>query len=73
MYMVKLDELRCRRKAKNWTMQDLSCAAGLPRNAVCRIENGKNPRTHPLRARAIAQALHCKVTDIFTDEKEASA
>jgi len=73
MYIAKREELRRRREERKMTMQGLSNAAGLPRNAVCRIENGTPPRTHPLRAKAIAEALQCEVTDIFTDEKELSA
>lgn len=72
MYIAKREELRRRREELGVTKAKLSREAGLSNNAVWRIEN-EDYRTHPLRAKAIAEALQCKVTDIFTDEKELSA
>lgn len=40
-------------------------------NAIGRIERGESEQTHPLRAREIAKALHCKVEDIFIETKGA--
>jgi len=73
MYIVKAGELKLRREEKELSTKMLSEMAGLPCNAVWRMENGQSPRTHPLRAKAVAEALQCKVNDIFTDEKEMSA
>lgn len=72
MYIAKREELRRRREELGVTKFKLSKEAGLPNNAVWRMEN-EDYRTHPLRAKAIAGALHCEVSDIFTDEKELPA
>ena len=69
MLVAKRTDIQKRREAKGLSQQ-----AGLPDNAVCRIERGENKYTHPLRAAAIAQALGCKVEDIFyVDKQEQSA
>ena len=49
-----------------YSCQKLSLLAGLPKNAIYRIELNQARYTYPIRARAIANALHCKVEDIFT-------
>ena len=38
---------------------------GLPDNAVLRIERGESRYTHPIRAKAIAEALECQLEDVF--------
>ena len=43
----------------------------LPKNAIYRIELNQARYTYPIRARAIAEALHCKVEDVFTVTEEA--
>ena len=65
MLVAKRTDIQKRREAKGLSRKKLSQQAGLPDNAVCRIERGENKYTHPLRAAAIAQALGCKVEDIF--------
>ncbi len=69
MYIVKSDQLKQLREIKEFSTSELSQLAGLPSNAVWRMEHGQSPRTHPLRAKAVAEALSCEVTDIFTDER----
>lgn len=64
-------ELKERRKAAGFSMKKLSQQAGLPDNAVLRIETGKTKRVNHLRAREIAKALSCEVEDIFTTSKGA--
>lgn len=71
MYIAKREELMRRRLAINLNKKELSLKAGLPANAIGRIEKGENEQTHPLRARAIAEALHCRVEDIFSEVKGA--
>lgn len=52
----------------------LSLKAGLSGQSINRIERGESRLTHHLRAAAIAQALGCKVEDIFyVDKKQQSA
>ncbi len=69
MYIAKRAEIERRRLASGLNRKELSLKAGLPANAVGRIERGESEQTHPLRARAIAKALHCGVEDIFTEAK----
>ena len=71
MYIAKREELMRRRLAINLNKKELFLKAGLPANAIGRIEKGENEQTHPLRARAIAEALHCRVEDIFSEVKGA--
>lgn len=65
MYIAKREEIKRRRLASGLNKKELSLKAGLPANAIGRIEKGENEQTHPLRARAIAEALHCGVEDVF--------
>ena len=69
MYIAMRAEIERRRLASGLNRKELSLKAGLPANAVGRIERGESEQTHPLRARAIAEALHCGVEDIFTEAK----
>ena len=71
MFVAKREEIKRRRLASGLTKKELSLKAGLPANAIGRIEKGENEQTHPLRARVIAEALHCGVEDIFTETKGA--
>lgn len=71
MYIAKREEIERRRLASGLNKKELSLKAGLPANAIGRIERGESEQTHPLRAREIAKALHCKVEDIFTETKGA--
>lgn len=67
MLKPKVEEIKRRRLEMGLNCQELSIKAGLPKNAFFRIEQGKSSYTYPIRARAIAKALHCKLTDVFDD------
>ena len=71
VYIAKRDEIKHRRLESGLNKKELSLKAGLPANAIGRIEKGESEQTHPLRARAIAEALRCGVEDIFTETKGA--
>lgn len=66
MLEARKEEIKRRRLAMGVSQKALSLKAGLPYNAVYRIENGFFRTTHPLRAKEIAKALNCKIEDIFT-------
>ena len=66
MFIPKVNEIKRRRLEAGYNCQELSLLAGLPKNAIYRIELDQSRYTYPIRARAIANALHCKVEDIFT-------
>lgn len=67
MFVIpKVEALRQRRIAQGLDMKGLSTKAGLPGNAILRIEKGECARTNHLRAQSIADALGCQVEDIFT-------
>ena len=70
MLIAKVDKIIELRKAHGLNQKRLSEKAGLPVNAVFRIETGAYTRTQDLRAKAIANALECKVEEIFTSEQE---
>lgn len=73
MLIPKVDEIVYRRIEKEMNQRELSIKAGLPCNAIYRIEAGKTKQTQELRAREIAKALNCKVSDIFTSKGGKSA
>lgn len=66
MLEAKKEEIKRRRRMMGISQKVLSLKAGLPYNAIYRIENGCFKTTHPLRAKEIASALGCKVEDVFT-------
>lgn len=68
MLIPKSDEIKKRRLQSNLTKSQLSLKAGLPANAICRIEGKKHAYVIPIRAKAIARALDCEVKDIFKEE-----
>ena len=57
---VNAAELQRRREKQNMTPYRLAVEAGLPVNAIYRLEDGSTKMTSHLRAREIAKALHCK-------------
>lgn len=67
MLIPKIDEIIARRTDKELNQRELSLKAGLPCNAIYRIEAGKTKKTQELRAREIAKALNCKMSDIFLE------
>ena len=64
MFIPKVEEIKRRRLEAGLSRQKLSLLAGLPKNAVYRIELDQAGYTYPIRARALAEALHCEVEDI---------
>lgn len=56
-----------RRLELKLSQKALSQKAGLPENAVYRLENKDFRYIYPIRAKAIARALKCKVSDIFEE------
>jgi len=67
MFVPKVNEIQRRRIEAGLSRQKLSLLAGLPKNAIYRIEVDSSSYTYPIRARAIAAALQCGITDIFDD------
>ncbi len=65
MLVPKRDEIHRLRTKAGLSRQKLSELAGLPSNAIFRIETTRTCYTHPIRAKAIAEALNCRLTDIF--------
>ncbi len=65
MIYLKKDEIKSRRLQLKLSQRQLSKKAGLPANAINRIERGTSSYIHPIRARAIATALGCKMAEIF--------
>ncbi len=75
MYLVaKTNEIRTRRKEVGLTQSELSILAGFGacNTSIYRIESSLH-KVHPLRAKALAEVLGCKVDDLFEDaEREVS-
>lgn len=61
----KVDEIVSRRIELGLSKRQLSLQSGIGSSSLCRIENGTTTQIHPLRAKAIAKTLGCKVSDIF--------
>ncbi len=68
---VNAAELQRQREQAKMTPYRLAKEAGLPVNAIYRLEDGTTKMTNHLRAREIAKALQCGVEDIFTNVKGA--
>ncbi len=66
MIVPKTEEIKKRREDLGLTRCGLSRKAGLSTSALYRIETGESSYTHPIRARAIAEALGCRMEDVFT-------
>ncbi len=65
MIIPKKEEIGRRREAMGLTRCGLSRKAGLSTNALFRIESGQSSYVHPIRAKAIAEALECQLEDVF--------
>ena len=65
MIIPKKEEIGRRREAMGLTRCGLSRKAGLSTNALFRIESGQSSYVHPIRAKAIAEALGCQLEDVF--------
>lgn len=61
----KRNEIKKRREDLSLSMNALSVKAELSPPSIYRIESGTTERVNSFRAKAIAKALGCKVTDIF--------
>ena len=59
------NEIKRRRLEMDLSKRKLSIKAGLPANAVCRLEGKKYKYVHPIRAQALAKALECNIYDVF--------
>ena len=75
MYLTpRVNEIKRRRESACYHSMDCPSRLGLSGQSINRIERGESRLTHHLRAAAIAQALGCKVEDIFyVDKKQQSA
>lgn len=62
-----IPEIKKRRTELNLSKSGLSRNAGLPSNAVSRIESNVCHYIHPIRAKAIAEALGCSLYDAFEE------
>lgn len=73
MYLTaKKAAITSMRKKKGFSQSKLSELAGLGHAAVYRMEE-MDHKVHPLRAKAVAEVLGCKVEDLFEDvEREVS-
>lgn len=66
MYLIPISEkIRERRITANLSQHSLSLKAGLGGQAINRIERKETMGVHPLRAKAIADALECPLEEIF--------
>lgn len=65
MMIPKVEKIKRIREKKGLSQRQTSLNAGLPYNSMYRLENRHYTYIHPIRARAIAKALECKVEDIF--------
>lgn len=67
MFLIpNANEIKRRRIAQKLSSNKLSLKAGLPENAVYRLESGICKRSNHLRMQALATALDCSVEDICT-------
>ncbi|MCR0205629.1 helix-turn-helix domain-containing protein [[Clostridium] innocuum] len=67
MLIPNINEIVKRRKKLSLSQYGLSKKAGLPHNAISRIESGRYGNTYPIRAKAIAEALGCELTEVFKE------
>ena len=51
MFIPKVNEIKRRRLEAGYNCQELSLLAGLPKNAIYRIELDQSRYTYPIRAR----------------------
>ncbi|MDO5603170.1 MAG: helix-turn-helix transcriptional regulator [Oscillospiraceae bacterium] len=68
---VNTTALQRQREQAQMTPYRLAVKAGLPVNAIYRLEDGTTKMTNHLRAREIAKALHCNIEAIFSGTKGA--
>lgn len=73
MLVPKSTEIQKRRNLLSMSCYQLSKKAGLPLNAITRIEKNTPRFTYPIRATAIANALGCDVKEIFEEVSQKGA
>lgn len=61
----KVSEIKTRREKMMYSQHQLSVKAGLGGCSISRIESRKTTKIHPLRAKAIAEALGCELEEVF--------
>ena len=61
----KVNEIIKRRTEAGMSQHQVALKSNLGGCALSRIESGATTAIHPLRAKAIAKTLNCKVSDIF--------
>ena len=66
-YTAKSQAILQRRKQLGLTQKELAKVAGLGDVAIYRMEK-QLYKVHPLRAKAVAEVLGCKVEDLFEVE-----
>jgi transcriptional regulator with XRE-family HTH domain len=71
MYIPKSAEFKRRREAEGLSHKRLSILTGLPFKEIRRLEKGYLG-DYELFATTLAEALHCNVSDIFTEFPEDS-
>lgn len=64
MYIVKKEALRRKREENMLSQCRLSTLAGLPCNAIFRMET-KDYKVSPIRAWAVSRALKCDIFELF--------
>lgn len=67
MLIAKPNVIKKKRLELHLSQRQLSLKAGLPDNAICRIENKNFNSIYPIRAKAIADALGCEIKDLFNE------
>ena len=65
MIVAKIDRIKSLRLERGLNKKQLAEKAGLPSNAISRIEKGESKSIHQIRAKVIAEALGCPLEDIF--------
>jgi len=65
LLIAKVEKIKEKRVALGLNQKALSEKAGLPVNAIFRIERNAYTYTQELRAKAIATALQCDIEEIF--------
>ncbi len=65
LLIPKREDIKRIREDLGLSMNALSSKAELSPPSIYRIESGITQRVNPHRAKAIAKALGCKISDIF--------
>lgn len=60
-------KIKEKRKERNMTQDQLSKKSGVSRSTIASLESGKATVTSTTTIKKIANALECRVSDIFCD------